>query len=88
MKERFKTFLQAFPEILGEFWSAYFTIDHVQLNFLLIESPVASVTKKVVQKLWKVYTKIIQNTKFVYILYIKVVPIKILYDNKCTGNAN
>ena len=36
MKERFKTFLQAFPGILGEFWSAYFTIDHVQLNFLFI----------------------------------------------------
>ena len=38
-------------------------------------------TKKIVQKLYKMYTKIIQNTKFVYILYTKTVPIKILYNN-------
>ena len=38
-------------------------------------------TKKIVQKLYKMYTKIIQNTKFVYILYTKTVQIKILYNN-------
>ena len=27
------------------------------------------------------YTKIVQSTKFVYILYTKIVQIKILYDN-------
>ena len=30
------------------------------------------------------YRKIIQSTKFVYILYTKIVQIKILYDNECT----
>ena len=30
------------------------------------------------------YTKIMQNTKYVYILYTKIVQIKILYDNECT----
>ena len=34
------------------------------------------------------YTKIVQNTNFAYILYTKIVQIKILYDNpmykKCT----
>ena len=34
------------------------------------------------------YTKIIQNTKFVYILYTKIVQIKILYDNQCTKNVH
>ena len=34
------------------------------------------------------YTKIIQNTKFVYILYTKIVQIKILHDNECTKNAH
>ena len=33
-------------------------------------------------------TKIIQNTKFVYILYTKIVQIKILYDNECTKNVH
>ena len=45
-------------------------------------------TKKFVQKLYKMYTKIIQNTKFVYILYTKIVQIKILYDNECTKNVH
>ena len=34
------------------------------------------------------YTKIIQNTKFVYILYTKIVQIKILYHNECTRNVH
>ena len=34
------------------------------------------------------YTTIIQNTKFVCILYDKIVQIKILYDNKCTRNVH
>ena len=33
------------------------------------------------------YIKIIQNTKFVYILYTKIVQIKISYDNECTKNV-
>ena len=45
-------------------------------------------TKKFVQKLYKIYTKIIQNTKLVYILYTKIVQIKILYDNECTKNVH
>ena len=45
-------------------------------------------TKKFVQKLYKIYTKIIQNNKLVYILYTKIVQIKILYDNECTKNVH
>ena len=37
-----------------------------------------SLTKQFVQKLYKMYTKIIPNTKFVYILYAKIAQIKIL----------
>ena len=33
------------------------------------------------------YTKVIQNTNFVYILYTKIAQIKILYDNECTKNV-
>ena len=33
------------------------------------------------------YTKIIQNTNIVYILYTKIVQIKILYDNERTKNV-
>ena len=33
------------------------------------------------------YTLFIQNTNFVYILHIKIVQIKILYDNECTKNV-
>ena len=36
----------------------------------------------------KICTKITQNTKFVYILYTKIVQIKILYDNECTKNVH
>ena len=32
--------------------------------------------------------KNIQNTKFVYILYIKIVQIKIFYDNECAKNVH
>ena len=34
------------------------------------------------------YTKIIQHTKSVYILYTKIVEIKVLYDNECTRNLH
>ena len=34
------------------------------------------------------YTKIIQNTKFVNILYKKIVQIKILYNNECTKTVH
>ena len=34
------------------------------------------------------YTKIMQNTKFVYILYTKITQIKILYDKECTKNIH
>ena len=34
------------------------------------------------------YTKIIQNTKFVYILYAKIVQIKTLCDNDCKRNVH
>ena len=30
------------------------------------------------------YPKIIQNDKFVYVLYTKIGQIKILYNNECT----
>ena len=46
-----------------------------------------SLTKKIVQKLYKIYTKIKQNTYFVYVLYTKIVQIKILFDNECTKNV-
>ena len=42
-----------------------------------------TLTTKFVQKLYKMYTKIIKNTKFVYFLYTKIVQIKILYDDEC-----
>ena len=47
-----------------------------------------TLTKTLVQKLYKIHKKIIQNTKFVYILYTKIVQIKILYDNECTRNLH
>ena len=47
---------------------------------------VTSLTKKNIQELDKTHTKIIQNTKFVYILYIKIAQIKISYNNECTKN--
>ena len=34
------------------------------------------------------YTKIIQNTKFAYILCTNIAQIKILCDNECTKNAH
>ena len=34
------------------------------------------------------YTNIMQNTNNVYILYTKIVQIKILYDNECTKNVH
>ena len=34
------------------------------------------------------YTKIKENTTFVYILYTKIVQIKILYDNECKNNVH
>ena len=40
------------------------------------------------QKLNKMYSKIFQNTKFVYILYTKIVKIKVYYNNECTKNAH
>ena len=51
----------------------------------------ANLTEKLLQKLCKMYIKIIQNTKFVYLLYTKIVQIKIFYGNeytkKCTSNS-
>ena len=44
--------------------------------------------KKFIQKLYKVYTKTIQNTKLVYILYTKIVQNKILYDDECTKSVH
>ena len=41
----------------------------------------------IVQKLYKKYVKIIQNTKFLYNLYTKIVQIKFLYS-ECTRNVN
>ena len=40
--------------------------------------------QKIVQKLYKMYTKFIQNTKIVHILYTKIVQIKTVYDNEYT----
>ena len=48
----------------------------------------SSLTKKCVQKLYKMCTKIIQNTKCAYILYTKIVKIKILYDNEHKRNVH
>ena len=42
----------------------------------------AFLPKKNVQRLYKMYIKIIQNDKFVYILYTKIVQIKALHDNE------
>ena len=44
-----------------------------------------SLTKKIVQKLYTMHTKIMQNSiKFAYILYMKIVKSKTSYDNKYT----
>ena len=34
------------------------------------------------------YTKIVQNIKFVYVLYLKIVQIKTSFDNECTRNVH
>ena len=47
-----------------------------------------TLTKTFVQKLYKPHTKITQNTKFVYILYRKIVRIRILFDNECTKDVH
>ena len=47
-----------------------------------------SLTKQFVQKLYTMYTKIIQNINFVYILYTKIAKIKLLQDNECTENVH
>ena len=52
-------------------------------NFFFQKSGSVTLTKNFVQKLYIMYTNIIQNTKFVYILYTMIVQIKTLYD-ECT----
>ena len=47
-----------------------------------------ALAKTFLQKLYKMYTKIIQNTISVYVWYTKIVQIKILYDNECTKNVH
>ena len=47
-----------------------------------------TLTKIFVQKLYKMHTKIIQNTKFVHILYTKIVQTKISYDNEYARNVH
>ena len=47
-----------------------------------------TLTKTFVQKLYKTHTKITQNTKFVYILYRRIVRIRILFDNECTKDVH
>ena len=59
----------------------------LKINFKVI-GITESLTQKFARKLYKMYTKIIQNTKFVYILYTKIVKIKISYDNECTNNVH
>ena len=53
-----------------------------------MQTTLNALTKIFVQKLYKMYLKIIQNTKFIYILHTKIVQIKILYDNECTKNVH
>ena len=57
-------------------------LEHLELDNIMV----TSLTKKNIQKLDKMHTKIMQNTKFVYILYIKIAQIKISYNNECTKN--
>ena len=47
-----------------------------------------ALAKTLLQKLYKMYTKVIQNTISVYVWYTKIVQIKILYDNECTKNVH
>ena len=47
-----------------------------------------SLTIKFVQKIYQMYTHIIQNTKFVYILHTKILQIKSWCDNECTKNVH
>ena len=46
-----------------------------------------ALAKTFLQKLYKMYTKVIQNTISVYVWYTEIVQIKILYDNECTKNV-
>ena len=39
-------------------------------------------TEKLLHKLYKIYTKVIKNIKFVHILYTKILQINILCDNE------
>ena len=68
----------------------YFYISKILLHtLLLLDFKISeTLTKKFVQKLYKMYTKTIQNTKFVYSLHAKIVQIKILFDNECTKNVH
>ena len=44
-----------------------------------------TLTKTFAQKLYKMYTQITLNSKYVYILHTQIV--KISYDHKCTRNV-
>ena len=85
-------FLDLFrKDVLCAFWnvSIWCKINDCVHNpiFCIQDSNIYTLTKKFVQKLYKIYTKIIQNTKFVYNLYTKIVQIKIFYSNEYTKNV-
>ena len=67
---------------VGEHWECKLCRTHIKHPNNI------TLTKKIVQKLYKMYTKIIQNTWFVYILYTKIIQIKILFDNECRKNVH
>ena len=86
-------FLDLFrKDVLCAFWnvSIWCKINDCVHNpiFCIQDSNIYTLTKKFVQKLYKIYTKIIQNTKFVYNLYTKIVQIKIFYSNEYTKNVH
>ena len=62
----------------------YLVVNSFLPNVLILYPPLP----KNLYKNYKMDTKIIQNTKFVYILYTKIVQIKTLYDNECTRNIH
>ena len=74
--------------ILRKLLAMYLTVNLTQTIKPLRCMQLKTLTKKFVQTLHKIYTTILQSTKFVYILYTKILQIKILYDNECTRNVH
>ena len=57
-------------------------------SILTSQNSETTLTQTFVQKLNKMYTKIILNTQYVYTLYTRIVQMKSSYDHKCIRNEH